>query len=87
MDRQIIRDLFGWTLQRTRLLKDSDAAFAAELTAKRARLPADRIGAQGQLQEVAGRWDAGAPEQQHRHVSHLYGVYPSEQINVRDTPH
>jgi alpha-L-fucosidase 2 len=86
MDRQIIRDLFGWTLQAHALLKDSDAAFAAELTAKRARLPADRIGAQGQLQEWLEDWDAGAPEQQHRHVSHLYGVYPSEQINVRDTP-
>jgi alpha-L-fucosidase 2 len=49
-------------------------------------LPADRIGAQGQLQEWLEDWDAGAPEQNHRHVSHLYGVYPSGQINVRDTP-
>jgi alpha-L-fucosidase 2 len=86
MDRQIIRDLFGWTLQAHALLKDSDAAFAAEVQARRARLPADRIGAQGQLQEWLEDWDAGAPEQQHRHVSHLYGVYPSGQINVRDTP-
>jgi alpha-L-fucosidase 2 len=86
MDRQIIRDLFGWTLKAHALLKESDAAFAAELEAKRVRLPADRIGAQGQLQEWLEDWDAGAPEQQHRHVSHLYGVYPSEQINLRDTP-
>jgi alpha-L-fucosidase 2 len=86
MDRQIIRDLFGWTLQAHALLKDGDAAFAAELKDKRARLPADRVGAQGQLQEWLEDWDADAPEQQHRHVSHLYGVYPSEQINVRDTP-
>lgn len=86
MDRQIIRDLFGWTLQAHALLNDSDAAFAAELQAKRARLPADRIGAQGQLQEWLEDWDAQAPEQTHRHVSHLYGVYPSEQINLRDTP-
>lgn len=86
MDRQIIRDLFGWTLKAHALLNDSDAAFATELEAKRARLPADRIGAQGQLQEWLEDWDAGAPEQQHRHVSHLYGVYPSDQINVRDTP-
>ena len=86
MDRQIIRDLFSWTLQAHALLKESDAAFAAELQAKRARLPADRVGAQGQLQEWLEDWDAGAPDQQHRHVSHLYGVYPSEQINVRDTP-
>ncbi|MBV7534229.1 glycoside hydrolase family 95 protein [Duganella sp. sic0402] len=86
MDRQIIRDLFGWTLKAHALLGDSDAAFAAELEAKRARLPPDRVGAQGQLQEWLEDWDAGAPEQKHRHVSHLYGVYPSEQINVRDTP-
>ncbi|TFW16602.1 glycoside hydrolase family 95 protein [Duganella callida] len=86
MDRQIIRDLFGWTQQAHALLQDGDAGFAAELRAKRARLPADRIGAQGQLQEWLEDWDAGAPEQRHRHVSHLYGVYPSEQINVRDTP-
>lgn len=86
MDRQIIRDLFGWTLKAHALLGESDAAFAAELEAQRARLPADRVGAQGQLQEWLEDWDAGAPEQKHRHVSHLYGVYPSEQINVRDTP-
>jgi alpha-L-fucosidase 2 len=86
MDRQIIRDLFSWTLQAHALLKDSDQAFAAELQAKRARLPADRVGAHGQLQEWLDDWDADAPEQQHRHVSHLYGIYPSEQINVRDTP-
>jgi alpha-L-fucosidase 2 len=86
MDRQIVRDLFGWTLKAHALLKDSDAGFAEDLAARRARLPADRIGAQGQLQEWLEDWDAGAPEQQHRHVSHLYGVYPSEQINLRDTP-
>jgi alpha-L-fucosidase 2 len=86
MDRQIIRDLFSWTLQAHQILDDQDAVFAADLRAKRARVPVDRIGAQGQLQEWLDDWDATAPEQKHRHVSHLYGVYPSEQINVRDTP-
>ena len=85
MDRQLLRDLFDHTLESHKLLQDSDAEFAATIAAKRARLPADRIGAQGQLQEWLEDWDAGAPEQQHRHVSHLYGVYPSGQINVRDT--
>jgi len=56
------------------------------LEATLARLPADRIGAQGQFQEWLEDWDAGAPEQQHRHVSHLYAIYPSSQANVRDTP-
>ncbi|HWU48382.1 MAG TPA: glycoside hydrolase family 95 protein [Asticcacaulis sp.] len=86
MDRQILRDLFAATLEAHALMKDADADFAQTLEDKRARLPADRIGAQGQLQEWLEDWDAQAPEQQHRHVSHLYGVYPSGQINVRDTP-
>ncbi len=86
MDRQILRDLFGWTLQAHTLLKETDTAFVTALEQARKRLPPDRIGAQGQLQEWLEDWDAGAPEQQHRHVSHLYGVYPSGQINVRDTP-
>jgi alpha-L-fucosidase 2 len=85
MDRQIIRDLFGWTLRAHALLKDPDLEFARTLEAKRARLPADRIGALGQLQEWLEDWDA-TKNNTHRHVSHLYGVYPSEQINVRDTP-
>ena len=86
MDRQILRDLFAATLSAHALLEDPDADFARVVQEKRARLPADRIGAQGQLQEWLDDWDAQAPEQQHRHVSHLYGVYPSGQINVRDTP-
>jgi alpha-L-fucosidase 2 len=85
MDRQIIRDLFGWTLRAHALLKDQDVEFARTLEAKRARLPLDKIGALGQLQEWMEDWDA-TKNNTHRHVSHLYGVYPSEQINVRDTP-
>jgi alpha-L-fucosidase 2 len=86
MDRQILRDLFDATLQMQALLGGGDPAFADALRQARARLPADRIGAQGQLQEWLEDWDAAAAEQQHRHVSHLYAVYPSGQINVRDTP-
>ncbi|WP_198116695.1 glycoside hydrolase family 95 protein [Massilia rhizosphaerae] len=86
MDRQIVRDLFAWTLAAHAALRDPDADFRNTVEAKRARLAPDRIGAQGQLQEWLDDWDAQAPEQHHRHVSHLYAVYPSEQINVRDTP-
>jgi alpha-L-fucosidase 2 len=86
MDSQILRDLFDATLQAQAALGDTDTAFTEQLRKVRARLPADRIGAQGQFQEWLEDWDAGAPEQQHRHVSHLYAVYPSEQVNVRDTP-
>ncbi len=85
MDRQIIRDLFDATAKSAALL-GVDRDFAGQLHALRARIAPDRIGAQGKLQEWLEDWDAGAEEQQHRHVSHLYAVYPSEQINVRDTP-
>jgi alpha-L-fucosidase 2 len=86
MDSQILRDLFDATLAAQKQLGRADDGFTAAVQKARARLPADRIGAQGHLQEWLEDWDAGAAEQQHRHVSHLYAVYPSEQINVRDTP-
>ncbi|TWI67739.1 alpha-L-fucosidase 2 [Pseudoduganella lurida] len=86
MDSQILRDLFAVTAQAHALLLEKDKEFVAALEKTRARLPADRIGAQGQLQEWLDDWDAAAPEQQHRHVSHLYAIYPSSQLNVRDTP-
>jgi alpha-L-fucosidase 2 len=38
------------------------------------------------LQEWLEDWDMDAPEIHHRHVSHLYGLFPSDQINVFDTP-
>jgi alpha-L-fucosidase 2 len=85
MDRQIIRDLFAHTAEAARILKLDDA-LAAQVADAATRLAPDAIGKQGQLMEWLEDWDAAAPEQQHRHVSHLYAVYPSSQINVRDTP-
>ena len=52
----------------------------------RGRLAPDRIGAGGQLQEWLDDWDMTAPERQHRHVSHLYAVYPSAQLSSGVTP-
>lgn len=85
MDQQILRDLFDQTAQAADIL-GIDAQFAAEIRALRARLAPDRIGAQGQLQEWQEDWDAQAPEQDHRHVSHLYALYPSWQIDMDHTP-
>jgi alpha-L-fucosidase 2 len=87
-DSQILRDLFAEAQMAHEQLgrPAGDAAAMAEIAAARARLAPDRIGAQGQVQEWLEDWDAQAPEQQHRHVSHLYAVYPSMQMNVRDTP-
>ncbi|CAL4869605.1 hypothetical protein MMA231_03897 (plasmid) [Asticcacaulis sp. MM231] len=85
MDRQIIRDLFAHTIACGQLTGE-EAGFLAQLKQVHDRLAPDQIGKAGQLQEWLDDWDTAAPEQQHRHVSHLYGVYPSDQINVRDTP-
>ncbi|MFC3097488.1 glycoside hydrolase family 95 protein [Alteraurantiacibacter palmitatis] len=85
MDAQILRDLFAATAQACRLLGE-DAGFAEALDAAKAALPPMRIGAQGQLQEWPLDWDADAPEPDHRHVSHLYALYPSHQISPHRTP-
>ena len=85
MDAQILRDLFGQCIETAGLL-GVDAGFAAQLAALREQLPTNRIGRAGQLMEWQQDWDMDAPEMHHRHVSHLYGLHPSAQINVRDTP-
>jgi len=85
MDSQIIRDLFSNCIEASQIL-DTDAEFRKQLVAARARLAPNQIGANGQLQEWLEDWDAKAPEQQHRHISHLYGLFPSAQITPRETP-
>jgi alpha-L-fucosidase 2 len=85
MDSQLLRDLFAQCIEAAGLL-GTDAVFAERLAVLRQRLPPDRIGAAGQLQEWRADWDMQAPEIHHRHVSHLYALHPSSQINVRDTP-
>ena len=85
MDRQILRDLFDRVAEASTLL-GRDRAFRRQVQQARARLPADRIGKAGQLQEWLDDWDMEAPEPDHRHVSHLYAVFPSWQVSVRDTP-
>lgn len=85
MDRQILHDLFDRTADAAAVL-GKDADFAAQLRQTRAALAPDRIGKAGQLQEWLEDWDEGAPEQDHRHVSHLYALYPGQQIDPDETP-
>jgi alpha-L-fucosidase 2 len=85
MDSQILRDLFAHCIEAAEALH-VDAEFRAACAATRARLPPDRIGKGGQLQEWLEDWDLEAPEPNHRHVSHLYALFPSGQINLRQTP-
>ncbi|MBP8260581.1 MAG: glycoside hydrolase family 95 protein [Verrucomicrobia bacterium] len=77
MDHQIIRSLFRACIEASRIL-GIDAADAARFEAMCSELAPDQIGRHGQLQE----WleDKDDPKNQHRHVSHLWGVYPGADI-------
>jgi alpha-L-fucosidase 2 len=63
-----------------------DAKLRDELAGARARLAPAQIGKAGQLQEWLEDWDMSAQDIHHRHVSHLYALFPSDQITVRRTP-
>jgi alpha-L-fucosidase 2 len=85
MDMQILRDLFSQCVRAAEIL-GIDSDFCAKLVAIRARLAPMQVGKAGQLQEWLEDWDMEAPEPQHRHVSHLYGLFPGNQITIRETP-
>jgi alpha-L-fucosidase 2 len=85
MDMQILRDLFSQCIKASELL-GIDRAFASKLALTRDRLAPMQIGKAGQLQEWLEDLDLEAPERQHRHVSHLYGLFPSNQITPDKTP-
>ncbi|MCM2369369.1 glycoside hydrolase family 95 protein [Aporhodopirellula aestuarii] len=83
MDLQILRDLFANCIDASEIL-DTDEAFRTQLSSTRSRLQPMQIGRTGQLQEWLEDWDN--PNDKHSHVSHMYGLFPSSQINWRDTP-
>jgi alpha-L-fucosidase 2 len=85
MDMEILRDLFSNCI-RASVILDTDEKFRAQVAAARARLAPLQIGSAGQLQEWLDDWDLQAPEIHHRHVSHLYGLYPGDQIDFHATP-
>jgi alpha-L-fucosidase 2 len=83
IDMQIVRELFSNCISAARLL-NLDDAFARRLEAALPKLAPHQVGRYGQLQE----WleDYAEAEPQHRHVSHLYGLHPGNQITLRGTP-
>ncbi len=83
MDHQIIRALFKNTISASELL-GLDASLRSELKEKYARIAPNQIGKYGQLQE----WmqDIDDTTNKHRHVSHLWGVYPGSEINWESSP-
>lgn len=82
-DHQIIYDLFSNYIQASAIL-NIDADYHNRITALRAALLKPKIGKWGQLQE----WetDRDDPQDKHRHVSHLFGLYPGNQFSVLKTP-
>ena len=83
MDHQIVRGLFEDVIAASAIL-DVDADLRAQLTDMRKRIAPDQIGKYGQLQE----WlqDVDDPNDHHRHVSHLWGVFPGREITPLGTP-
>jgi alpha-L-fucosidase 2 len=85
MDMQILRDLFAHTITAAETL-GMDEDLRKHLADARARLAPNQIGSAGQLQEWLEDWDLKAGDIHHRHVSHLYGLYPGRDITLRGTP-
>ena len=83
MDHQIIRNLFANTIEAAEIL-GVDTDFSKILKEKRAKIAPNQIGQYGQLQE----WleDKDDPKNQHRHVSHLWGLHPGDEIHPLTTP-
>ena len=83
MDHEIVRSLFGAVIAASRI-PNTDADFRRELTELRKQIAPCRIGRLGQLQE----WleDKDDPNNRHRHVSHLWAVFPGADITANGSP-
>ncbi len=86
MDNQIVTDVFDMTAKAAEALglASSEREFLKQIADARAKLPPMQVGKYGQLQEWM--WDIDDPQDKHRHVSHLYGMFPSAQISPYRNP-
>jgi alpha-L-fucosidase 2 len=83
MDMSIIRELFSALIKTIDILK-VDPDFRNQLVKAKEKLYPFHIGQYGQLQEWFNDWDD--PNDKHRHLSHLFSLYPGNQITVKTTP-
>jgi len=83
MDNEILRQLFGRVIEAGEILK-IDRDFRAKVEAARAKLTPLRIGKWGQIQEWSEDYDETEPG--HRHISHLFALFPGDQIAPLKTP-
>ena len=82
MDNQIARDVLTQAFKADSIL-NIDPNYRKRLKLQISRIAPMKVGKYGQLQEW--REDADDPKDQHRHISHLYGLYPSNQISPSDS--
>ena len=83
MSQQLTRYLFTACIESSKIL-GTDENFRHELIAKRARLAPTQIGSDGRIMEWLQEYKE--PEIHHRHVSHLWGLYPGDEISSELTP-
>src|SRR5699024_10640127 len=83
MDMQIVSELFSATIKASEIMA-ADAALRDTLWRMKARLAPTQIGADGTIMEW--RKDFKEADPGHRHISHLYSLYPGRAINAKDSP-
>ena len=83
MDNQIAFDALSNTLHAAQVL-GVDEAYQQKLKQTIDQLPPMQVGRHKQLMEWL--WDGDDPKNEHRHISHLYGLYPSNQISPYQHP-
>lgn len=83
IDMQILTDLFGYFIEADKIL-GIDREFRAKVEEARSRLTPSQIGKDGSLQEWTEDFEDLEPN--HRHNSHLYGLYPGNVISAKRTP-
>ncbi len=83
MDNQILRDLFTQCVEAAKILGVDDE-LNEQIRQARERLIPTQIGKHGNIMEWPEDFEEWEPG--HRHISHLYGLHPSEQITVDGTP-
>jgi alpha-L-fucosidase 2 len=83
IDMQILYDLFGYYLEAAKVLGKEDD-FVQQVKAARDKLVPPQIGKDGSLQEWADDWKS--LEKNHRHFSHMYGLYPGKVLYEKRNP-
>lgn len=84
MDQEVVWDLLTNILDADRVIPDADRSFIDSVKSVRERLSPLKVGKYGQLQEW--KEDLDDPQDNHRHVSHLFALHPGRQISPLADP-